>query len=104
MATLLVERDTAPTITGVITNNLTGQPEDLTGCQVYFQLRLQIDRRFRVDGLCTVTDAAAGAVSYSFDPGDLDFDGACYARFLVVYPDSRRQHTVPPLDVTVSPQ
>jgi hypothetical protein len=104
MTSLLVQTDTAPTATAIITNDATGAPLPLAGCQVYFQVRKTTDRRFQIDGLCAITDADAGAVSYDFAPDDLDFAADCYVRFLVIYPDSRRQHTVPQIDLTVQEQ
>lgn len=101
---VLVQTDTAPLATAIITNDATAAPENLTGCTVYFQVRKTSDRRFQIDGLCTITDATAGAVSYQFAAGDLDFAADCYVRFLVIYGDGRRQHTTPQIDLTVQEQ
>ena len=101
MTDILISGDTAPTITGVITDTVTGDPIDLTGAEVFFQLRLLTDRKLRIDGACIVTTPLLGQVSYTLDPADLDFEGDCQARFKVVYSDDRVQHTVPALSVTV---
>lgn len=102
---LLVNLDTAPTIAGVLTNDLTGDPLDLTTASfVYLQLRRADDRRFLVNALCDIVDAAAGEVEYELQTEDLDFTGDCKLRFLVIWSDARRQHTVPALDVTIEAQ
>jgi len=103
MTAILVSSDTAPTITGIISDSA-GSPVDLTASTVYFQMRLVKDKRWKVNGLCTITDAPAGAVSYDLTADDLDFAGACLARYLVIYSDSRRQHTTPAIEVTVEVQ
>lgn len=105
MTAILVETDTSPLINGVITDDLTGSPKDLTGAAVYFQMRLVTERRFRIVGACTIIGLpTAGTVQYLLQEDDLDFSGECLARFLVVDDQDRRQHTVPPLEITVQPQ
>jgi hypothetical protein len=101
MTDILVQSNTAPTISGAITNTETGAPQPLAGCTVYFQMRRTIDRRWRINAEATITDAAAGVVEYELQPGDLDFSGDSVARFLVIYPDGRRQSTTPLSEVTV---
>ena len=96
---LLVYFDTAPTITATIDRG--GAPVDLTGCTVYIQIRRVTDRRFLINAPCDIVSAALGQISYNLLVNDLDFVGACKLRFLVIYPDTRRQHTVPALDLTV---
>jgi hypothetical protein len=105
MATpILISTDTAPTISAVITNDQTAAPLDLSDCLVYFQLRLTNQRRFLINALCDITDATAGEVEYQLAAEDLDFDGECQARFLVIFPDLRKQHTTPAVLVTVEAQ
>lgn len=105
MATpVLISTDTSPTLTAIITRDDTMTPLDLTGCTVFFQLRLVDDSRFVVNAVCSITNASAGAVSYTLSDADLDFDGACLARFLVIFADLKRQHTTPAIAVTVAPQ
>jgi hypothetical protein len=101
VTTLLVEGDTAPLINGTITDAVTGAPINLTDCDVYFQLRLVGDRRYLVNGACTILSPTAGTVSYDLADNDLDFDGVCQAQFLVVFADQTRQTTAVPIDVTV---
>lgn len=102
MANTLVERDTAPIVSAVISD--TNGVLNLTGSTVYFQLRLANEKRFRIDAECDITGPTVGEVEYTIAAGDLDFSGDCLARFLVVYPDGVRQHTVPALSITVSAQ
>jgi baseplate upper protein BppU len=104
MTAILIETDTAPTLTGTITLTAAGTPLDLQGCTVYFQLRLVDERRFRINAECNIEDSTAGTVSYDLTAEDLDFTGSCQARFLVVFGDGRRQHTNPPVEVSVNPQ
>lgn len=104
MSNILVSADTAPTILGTITHNTTGLPVSLAGCTVRFQMRQTSDRRFRIDAECVIEDETTGSVSYDLSADDLDFSGECLARFLVIYPDNRKQHTVPPIEITVEMQ
>jgi hypothetical protein len=102
---VLVYTDTAPLIEAVITNDAASAPLDLTDAtSVFIQVRLADDRRMKINGVCTIVDATAGSVSYQLATGDLDFEGACKVRFLVVWNDSRRQHTTPQIDLTVEPE
>lgn len=99
MTTILVETDTAPILYSTISDQ--EGPLNLSGATVHFLLRRGNERRFRIDGECTIVDAATGRVRYQIQPDDLDFSGECEARFLVVFDDATRQHTVPPIPVTV---
>ena len=101
MTTLLVSGDTAPTINGVISDNETTLPLNLAGCTVYFQMRQVDDRRYTVNGLCTITDAATGAVSYTLGANDLNRDGDYQAQFQVTYSNTTRQTTLTPIPITV---
>ncbi len=100
----LIESDTAPTLYGTLTETDSGDPLDLSGATVFFQMRLATERRFKINAECTVISPTAGTVSYTLDNSDLDFAGDCLARFLVVYGDARRQHTNPAIEVTVAQQ
>lgn len=104
MTTLLVQTDTAPTITGTISLTSDGTPVDLDGCTVYFQMRLLNERRFRVDAEADIVVANDGTVSYDLDSDDLRTAGSYLARWLVVFGDGRRQHTSPAQSITVEQQ
>lgn len=106
MATpILVNSDTAPLLTATLTDDSTSGALDLTDAvAVYLQVRRSDDRRFLINSECTITSAVAGAVEYQLQAGDLDFDGECSVRFLVIWSDGTRQHTVPAIDMTVEPQ
>lgn len=102
---LLVNTDTAPLITAILTNDAESGPLDLTDASsVRIQVRLASERGFRIDAACAIVDAVAGSVSYQLGENDLDFEGACKVRFLVTWNDTTRQHTVPALDLTIEPQ
>ena len=106
MATpVLVQTDTQPTLTAVLTRDDTGAVLDLTtATSVYFQLRKVADPRFLIDAPCDITSAATGVVEYTLTGDDLDFNGPCLARFLVNWNDGTRQHTTPAISVTVEAQ
>lgn len=101
MANILIETDTAPTLHGTLTDVTTGDPLDLSGATVFFQMRLKTDRRFRVNAACDIVSAADGTVSYDFADDDLDFEGESQAQFMVVYPGGAHQTTAVPIDITV---
>ena len=65
--TLFVTGDTAPTLSGVVTSGTT--PASLVGAAVVLQFR-KPDRAGQVS-FATVTDAAAGAWSYTWATGEL---------------------------------
>lgn len=104
MTAILIESDTAPTINGTITETAAGTPLDLTSCTVFLQVRLADERRFRINAECTIEEPLLGTVSYDLTSTDLDFSGACLARYLVVFGDNRRQHTTPAIEITIEPQ
>lgn len=102
---LLVQTDTAPTLTATLTDDETGAPLNLTtATSVTFQLRRVTDRRFLINAACSIVSAAAGTVEYTLQPTDLDFAGECQARFLVLWNDGTHIHTTPAILITVEPQ
>lgn len=102
MAAILVSQDTAPTISATLSNS--EGVLDLTGCDVFFQMRLVNEKRWKINAECLVEAPTTGVVTYALQPEDLDFAGECQARFLVIYPDDTRQHTVPATSITVEAQ
>lgn len=104
MSLVLVQGDTAPTLTGVITDDATGEPLDLTDCTVYFQMRQENDRRFTVNGSCTVTSALDGEVEYTLGANDLNTPGTYQTQFEVHYGDGKVQTTWNTNAVTVRRQ
>lgn len=104
MSITLVQGDTAPTIRGTITDDETGDPLNLTDCDVYFQMRKKDDHRYTINGACTVVTPLTGSVTYALGVNDLNTPGAYLVQFEVHYPDTRVQTTVSPIEVTVRRQ
>lgn len=67
--TLFVTGDTAPTLSGVVTSGTT--PASLVGAAVVLQLRKPDRTVVTPAPAATVTDAAAGAWSYTWATGEL---------------------------------
>lgn len=88
-----VQGDTAPAVTGVIVHVSDETPLDLTGASVRFQMRKPDDRRFTVNAGATITDAAAGAVRYTWAVNDLTVPGGYIVQWEVTYADTRVQTT-----------
>lgn len=90
----LVQGDTAPDLIAVIHEE--GDPDtpiDLTDAVVSFQMRKPDDRRYTVNAVCAIDDAAGGVVHYEWGPNDLAVPGDYQGQFEVVYPDSKIQTT-----------
>ena len=105
MSLTFVQGDTAPDITAIIHEE--DDPTsviDLTDCAVKFQMREEDDRRYQVNAAATVTDAAAGKVSYSWGPNDLSRPGTFLVQWEVTYPGGRIQTTSPEVTITVRRQ
>lgn len=95
--------DTAPSITGLITR-AAGGPLNLSAADaVHFIMRLLTDRRMIVDGEANVPDAANGAVSYDWQPGDLQTAGDYGVRWRIFWADGTVQDTTPENTLTVEP-
>jgi hypothetical protein len=100
-----VQGDTSPDITAIIhEEDDTASVIDLTGASVKFQMREAQGRRYRVNAAATLTDAAAGAVSYSWGPNDLAQHGTFIVQWEVTYPGGRIQTTSPEVEITVRRQ
>jgi len=105
MSLTFVQGDTAPDITAIIHEEDDATAlVDLTGASVKFQMRKADDRRYRVNAAATVTDAANGAVSYSWGPNDLAQHGTYIVQWEVTYPGGRVQTTSPEVEITVRRQ
>lgn len=105
MTLVLVQSDTAPDITAVLhAEGDSSDVIDLTGASVKFQLRREHDKHYRINTACTVTDATAGEVSYTFTSGDLDVPGEYIAQFEITFLSGRIQTTATPIPVTIRPQ
>lgn len=77
---------------------------DLTDCTVRFQMRAVDDRRYQVNAEASVTDAAGGAVTYSWGPNDLARAGTFTGQWEVTYPGGREQTTFPEVEIIVRRQ
>ena len=105
MSLTFVQGDTAPDITAVIhEEDAPASVTDLTGASVKFQMREAVGKRYRVNAAATITDAANGAVSYSWGPNDLAQDGTFIVQWEVTYPGGRIQTTSPEVTITVRRQ
>ena len=105
MSLTFVQGDTAPDITAIIHEE--DDPTsviDLTDCAVKFQMRQSDDKRYTVNASATVTDAPAGAVSYSWGANDLAVPGTYVVQWEVTYPGGRIQTTSPEVTITVRRQ
>ncbi len=101
MTDTLVVGDTGPTITGVISNSETLEPEDLTGASVKFQMRRAADRRLMIDKEAAIDTAASGEVHYSLGPNDTAIPGDYVLEWQVTYPDGRKQTTATLHELTI---
>jgi len=100
----LVSGDTAPDLTATLTFKDTGDPVDLTDCDVRFQMRKPDDRRYTVNAVADLVDENAGTVSYSWGPNDLSVPGLYQAQWTITYPDGKIETTDPPHSIEVRRQ
>lgn len=102
--TILVEGDTAPTILGTITDDVTGLPVNLTNCTVKFQMRGANDRHYRINAACSIVSPTAGTVSYTPVAADLKVPGEYIAQFEVTFAGGAVQTTAVEIPITVRRQ
>lgn len=97
-----VQGDTKPDINAVIhRQDDSNIPVDLTGCSVRFQMKKENDKRFTVDAVATVTDAANGRVVYAWHDNDLTVPGEYVAQWRITYPGGAVQTTAYEVPLTV---
>ena len=104
MSVQLVQGDTAPILRGVIRDDDTGDPLDLTGATVYFQMRKNDDHRYTINAQCTITSANDGAVAYTLAANDLNTPGTYQGQYEVRYADTTVQTTYNPVEIVVRRQ
>lgn len=109
MSLNFVQGDTKPDLLGVINyidpdTGEVGDPVNLTGATVVFQMRKPDDRRYTVNAVATVTDAPNGAVRYSWAANDLATHGTFQAQFEVTFSDMTIQTSTPPAELIVRRQ
>lgn len=95
MTLTFVQGDTAPAITATIVTDSDQAAVNLTGCTVRFQMRKQDDRRYTVNAVASLVEAAAGRVSYAWATNDLAVPGDYVVQWEVTYTNSRVQTTAP---------
>ena len=95
-----VASDTGPSVSGTIIDS-TNAPVNLTGATVKFQMRLLYERRFAVDAVAIIVNAAAGTVRYDWMAGDLALAGEYQSQWQVTYPGGVRETTDPPNTITI---
>ena len=93
MSITLVQGDTAPILRGTITDDETGQPLDLSNCDVYFQMRKKDDQRYTINAPCSITSEENGTVAYEIAANDLNTPGEYQGQFEVHYQDTTEQTT-----------
>lgn len=99
----LVVGATAPSVFGTLVT-AEGSAINLTDATVRFQMRLTMDRRFAVDAVATVVDAATGRVRYDWLPGDLAAPGSYVSRWRIQYQDGAVEYTEPENTIAVDAQ
>lgn len=104
MALTFVQGDTRPNLLGTLTFPATGDPVDLTGASVAFQMRKGDDRRYTVNALATITDAANGKVRYDWGANDLSVHGEYQVQFEITFADATIQTTDPVVPLIVRRQ
>lgn len=98
----VTQGDNKPDVTGTLTDTQTGDPIDLTTAnQVFLRMRKPDDKRYTVNAACTITDAPAGEVSYSWGANDLTVYGEFEAYFHIIWDDLTEQSTWPRNSITV---
>jgi hypothetical protein len=104
MSVQLVQGDTAPILRGVIRDDDTGDPLNLTGATVYFQMRKADDHRYSINAACTITAPLTGSVSYTLANNDLNTPGTYQGQYEVHYADTTVQTTYNPVEIVVRRQ
>jgi hypothetical protein len=100
-----VQEDTSPVILATLHDDTSSAvPINLTNATVKFQMRRSDDKYYRVNAACSVVDAAAGKVSYTWAAGDLKVPGDYIVQFEVTFTGGRIQTTATAIPVTVRRQ
>lgn len=93
---VFIQGDTAPDLTATIRDeNDATQKADLTGSSVTFRMRKPDDRKYTVNQPADIVDPANGGVSYSWAVNDLAVPGSYEVTWHIVFPDGKRQTTLP---------
>lgn len=97
---VLVAGNTAPSISGVITD-INGAVVPLTGATVKFQMRLLYERRFAVDATAVIVNATTGSVRYDWAAADLANAGEYQSQWQTTNSGGTIQTTTPANTITV---
>jgi len=84
----MVRGDTKPVLSATLQYE-DGSAMNLTGCTVNFQMYQNGQQLLNKP--CTITNASAGQVQYSWQSGDTNYLGPCPAQFLVTFGDGTTQ-------------
>lgn len=103
MTLKLVQGDAKVPLRGTLTDD-TGAPLDITGCQVYFQMRRPTDRLYTINALCENLDEPNGIVRYITGANDLNGIGDFQGQFEVRYGDGTILTTQDPVDIQIRRQ
>jgi hypothetical protein len=104
MSLTFVQGDTAPDITSQLTRESDGLPVDLTNASVRFQMRRPDDRRFTVNAVATVSDAAQGRVGYAWSANDLAVPGDYAIQWEITFQSGKVQTTAATETITIRRQ
>ena len=104
MSLTLVQGDAKVPLRGTITDRDTGDPADLTDCDVFFQMRKKDDGRYTINALCEIVDENAGLVRYVTGANDLNNPGTYQAQFEMRFADGTIQTTEPVIEIIVRRQ
>ena len=105
MTLTFVQGDTRPDLTAILTNTLTGLPQDLTDCDVNIQIRKADDKRYTVNAAVDIdADPTTGKVTYSWNANDLGVPGDYICQFQITFGDARQQTTDPANSLTIRRQ
>ena len=97
----LTAGDTAPSISGSLTNPVTGLPLDLTtALGVRLQMRALTAGALTIDAAAVIVSPTAGTVRYDLQPGDL-VAGDYEMRWQITWNDGSIEHTSPANTITV---
>ena len=100
----LVQGDVGIVLRGALLNDDTEGPLDITGCDVYFQMRKSDDLNYQINGLCANINEPGGLVTYKTGANDLGITGDFLGQFEVRYPDDTIQTTKDWLKIKVRKQ
>lgn len=92
MAFVIKENDTRPKLVAYLKDNIGEASEAAinleSATEVRFYMRFSGDPTVKVDGLCVITDPAAGEVTYTWLPADTADAGEFEGEFEILWADN----------------